>query len=185
MTPLEANIQQLESVARSLTQLECSLAKAVDVVRACLAGGHKLLVCGNGGSAADASHLATEFVSRFNNERRPYPAIALNDLGSTLTAIGNDYAFEEIFARQVWGFGQPGDVLIAFSTSGRSPNIVRALKEAASRDLTSIAFLGKDGGSAKGLATVELIVASESTARIQEAHQMLLHTLCEMVEVGL
>ena len=185
MTPLQTNIQQLESVARSLTQLEGPLAAAVQAVQSCLAGHHKLLVCGNGGSAGDASHLATEFVSRFQKERRPFPAIALTDFGGTLTAIGNDYAFEEIFARQVWAFGQPGDVLIAFSTSGQSRNIVRALKEAASRELTSVAFLGKDGGSAKGLATVELIVASESTARIQEAHQMLLHTLCEMVESGL
>ena len=185
MSILQTNIEQLEIVARSLTALESTLDKAVDIVRSCLAGGHKLLVCGNGGSAADASHLATEFVSRFKDERRPYPAIALNDFGSTLTAIGNDYAFEEVFSRQIWGFGQPGDVLIVFTTSGRSPNIIRALKEANARGLKSIAFLGRGGGAAKGMATVELLVASESTARIQEAHQILLHALCEMTETGL
>ncbi|PYJ44695.1 MAG: phosphoheptose isomerase, partial [Verrucomicrobia bacterium] len=137
---------------------------------------------GNGGSAADASHFATELVVRFTKDRRAQPAICLASDGGLLTAAANDYGFDEIFARQVAAFGQPGDALICLTTSGKSKNIVRALEEAKARKLKTIALLGRDGGSTIGVADVDLLVRSNSTARIQEAHQLLLHILCEIIE---
>ncbi len=167
---------------QSLKKLEPKIAHAADLIAACLTNGNKMLVCGNGGSAADAAHFATEFVVRFSKDRRAYPAICLTGDGGLLTAAGNDYGFDEIFARQVAAFGVPGDLLICLTTSGRSKNVRRALEEAKSRHLKTIAFLGRDGGSTIGLADVDLLVASDSTARIQEAHKLLLHVLCETVE---
>jgi phosphoheptose isomerase len=167
---------------RSLKKLEPQIARAADIAEQCLRSGNKLLVCGNGGSASDAAHFATELVVRFAGDRRAYPAICLTGDGGLLTAAGNDYGFDEIFARQVAAFGLEGDVLIVLTTSGKSKNVRRALEEAKSRKLQTIAFLGRDGGSTIGLADVDLLVASDSTARIQEAHQLLLHVLCEIVE---
>ena len=158
------------------------MAKAADLIEQCLRAGNKLLVCGNGGSAADAAHFATELVVRFARDRRAYPAICLASDGGLVTAAGNDYGFDEIFSRQVTAFGQPGDVLICLTTSGKSKNVVRALEEAKARKLKSIAFLGRDGGSTFGMADIDLLVRSDSTARIQEAHQLLLHVLCETIE---
>jgi D-sedoheptulose 7-phosphate isomerase len=166
----------------SLKRLEPQMAKAADLIEQCLRAGNKLLVCGNGGSAADAAHFATELVVRFARDRRAYPAICLASDGGLVTAAGNDYGFDEIFARQVTAFGQPGDVLICLTTSGKSKNVVRALEEAKARKLKSIAFLGRDGGSTFGMADIDLLVRSDSTARIQEAHQLLLHVLCETIE---
>ena len=177
-TNIEASIAQL----RALKALEAPLLEAAQMVERCLRDGHKLLLCGNGGSAADAAHIATEFVCRYQRDRRAYPAICLSDSGSTLTATGNDYDFKTIFARQVEAFGRDGDVLIALSTSGRSPNVVAALEQARRQQLASIALLGHDGGAARGLASLDLVVPGCVTARIQEAHKLLLHTLCEMVE---
>jgi phosphoheptose isomerase len=167
---------------RSLKKLEPQIARAADVAEQSLRSGNKLLVCGNGGSAADAAHFATELVVRFAKDRRAYPAICLTGDGGLLTAAANDYGFDEIFARQVAAFGFEGDVLIVLTTSGKSKNVRRALEEAKSRKLQTIAFLGRDGGSTIGLADVDLLVASDSTARIQEAHKLLLHVLCEIVE---
>jgi D-sedoheptulose 7-phosphate isomerase len=144
--------------------------------------GDKLLACGNGGSAADASHLTTEFVCRYNKDRRPYAAISLATHGGDLTAIGNDYDFQDIFSRQVEAFGRPGDVLMAFTTSGRSENVRRAIVAAKKQGLLTVAFLGKDGGVCTGLADIEFLVRSTTTARIQETHQLLLHTICELAE---
>src|SRR6266704_3863157 len=167
---------------RSLSSLEARMVEAGDIIEKCLRAGNKLLVCGNGGSAADASHFATEFVVRFVKDRRAYPAICLTGDGGLLTAAGNDYGFDEIFARQVAAFGVPGDLLICLTTSGKSKNVLRALEEARSRKQKTIAFLGRDGGSTIGMADVDLLVCSDSTARIQEAHQLLLHVLCETIE---
>ena len=166
----------------SLKSLEPQMAKAADLIEQCLRAGNKLLVCGNGGSAADAAHFATELVVRFAKDRRSYPAICLASDGGLLTAAANDYGFDEIFARQVTAFGRPGDVLICLTTSGKSKNVVRALEEAKARKLKTIAFLGRDGGSTIGMADIDLLVRSDSTARIQEAHQLVLHVLCEVVE---
>jgi phosphoheptose isomerase len=167
---------------QSMVDLGQPLAKAAEMVEQCLRGGNKLLVCGNGGSASDAAHFATELVVRFAKDRRAYPAICLTGDGGLLTAAGNDYGFDKIFARQIAAFGVPGDVLIVLTTSGKSKNVRRALEEAKSRKLQTIAFLGRDGGSTIGLADVDLLVASDSTARIQEAHKLLLHVLCEAIE---
>jgi D-sedoheptulose 7-phosphate isomerase len=147
-----------------------------------LRAGNKLLVCGNGGSAADASHFATELVVRFAKDRRALPAICLVSDSGILTAAGNDYGFDEVFARQVAAFGIAGDVLICLTTSGKSKNLIRALEEAKTRKLKTIAFLGRDGGSTVGIADLDLLVKSDSTARVQEAHQLLLHVLCEIIE---
>ncbi len=170
---------------QSLQTLEPLVVQAGELISNALKDGHKVLVCGNGGSAADASHLATEFVVRYVKDRRPYPAIALTESGSTLTAASNDYDYDQVFARQVWALGKRGDVLIAFSTSGKSPSILHALDQAKKSGLGSISLLGRDGGPAKGKATIDLIVPNDSTARIQEAHTLLIHALCEMVEATL
>jgi phosphoheptose isomerase len=169
----------------SLKKLEPEFGKAADLIAECLRMGNKVLVCGNGGSAADAAHFATELVVRFAKDRRAYPAICLSGDGGLLTAAGNDYGFDEVFARQVAAFGVPGDVLICLTTSGNSKNVKRALDEAKMRKLKTIAFLGRDGGSTIGIADVDLLVRSDSTARIQEAHQLLLHALSETIETCL
>lgn len=170
---------------QSLVDLETQLAGAAELIDQCLRAGKKLLVCGNGGSAADAAHFATEFVVRFIKDRPAYPAICLASDGGLLTAAGNDYGFDEIFARQVAALAREGDLLVCLTTSGGSKNVIRALEEAKKRKLKSIAFLGRDGGSTIGLADVDLLVGGNSTARIQEAHKLLLHVLCETVEASL
>ena len=182
MTQLQRAIEESISTIRGLNTLEEPLARAAKMILGCLTSGHKLLVCGNGGSASDVTHLATEFLCRFREDRRPYPAISLTANGEYMTAVCNDYHADEIFARQVWGLGEKGDLLIAFTTSGKSKNVLRALEEAKRKGLESISFLGRDGGFTKGIATVDLIVAGNSTARIQEAQKVLMHALCEMVE---
>src|SRR5580765_1212988 len=177
MTLLQQAIEDSVATTRALTGLEEPLARAAKMVLRCLAGDHKLLVCGNGGSASDATHLATEFLCRFQDDRRPYPALSLTANGEFITAIGNDYHFEEVFSRQVWGLGQKGNVLIAFSTSGKSRNVLLALEEAKRKGIESICFLGRDGGFTKGVATLELLVPGQTTTRIQEAHKLLFHVL--------
>ncbi|PYL43380.1 MAG: phosphoheptose isomerase [Verrucomicrobia bacterium] len=179
---LKRAIVAANQTLQSLLDLDAQVAKAADLIEESLRAGNKLLVCGNGGSAADASHFATEFVVRFTKDRQAYPAICLSGDGGLLTAAGNDYGFDEIFARQVAAFGLPGDVLICLTTSGKSRNVERALEEAKAHKLKTIAFLGRDGGSTIGMANVDLLVRSDSTARIQEAHQVLLHVLCETIE---
>src|SRR5215468_3778987 len=167
---------------QSLVAFDAQVGEAADLIDQCLRAGNKLLVCGNGGSAADASHFATELVVRFARDRRALPAICLTSDSGILTAAGNDYGFDEVFARQVAAFGVPGDVLICLTTSGTSRNVIRALEQAKARKLKTIAFLGRDGGSSTGIADIDLLVKSDSTARIQEAHQVLLHVLCEIIE---
>ena len=179
---LNRAIQESFRTLESLRDLQGEINAAAELVAQCLRAGNKLLVCGNGGSAADASHFATELVVRFAQNRRALPAICLTSDGGILTAAGNDYGFDEIFARQVAAFGLPGDVLVCLTTSGKSKNLVRALEEAKARNVKTIAFLGRDGGSTMGIADVDLLIKSESTARVQEAHQLLLHVLCEIIE---
>jgi phosphoheptose isomerase len=182
---LKNAVAAAKETLQSLFDLDSQVAKAADLIEQCLRARNKLLVCGNGGSAADASHFATEFVVRFMKDRPAYPAICLAGDGGLLTAAGNDYGFDEIFARQVAAFGLPGDLLICLTTSGKSRNIERALQEAKTRKLKTIAFLGRDGGSTAGMADIDLLVRSDSTARIQEGHQLLLHVLCEISETRL
>ena len=179
---LQRAIDDSVATLRSLSALEEPLRCAVQLVVRTLTSGKKLLICGNGGSASDATHLATEFLCRFTDDRRPYPAISLTANGEFMTAVCNDYRADEIFARQVWGLAEKGDVLIVITTSGKSKNVVRALEEASRKGVESIAFLGRDGGFTKGLATIDLIVPGTVTARIQEGQKVLYHALCEMVE---
>jgi D-sedoheptulose 7-phosphate isomerase len=179
---LKNAVAAAKETLQSLLDFDSQLAQAANLIEQGLRAGNKLLVCGNGGSAADASHFATEFVVRFMKDRPAYPAICLAGDGGLLTAAGNDYGFDEIFARQVAAFGLPGDLLICLTTSGKSRNVERALQEAKARKLKTIAFLGRDGGSTIGMADVDLLVRGDSTARIQEAHQLLLHVLCETIE---
>jgi phosphoheptose isomerase len=182
MSHLTHAIEESVATLRSLSALEEPLGRAAELLTCCLTSGHKLLVCGNGGSASDATHLATEFLCRFREERRPYPALSLTANGEFMTAVCNDYHADEIFARQVWGLAEKGDVLIGITTSGKSKNILRALEEAKRKGVESIAILGRDGGFTKGIATIDLIVPGTVTARIQEGQKVLYHALCEMVE---
>lgn len=175
---IDDSVRTLES----LKDLEPKISRAADLICEGFRTGNKLLICGNGGSAVEASHFATELVVRFAKDRGALPAICLAGDSGILTAAGNDYGFDEIFARQVAAFGRPGDVLICLTTSGKSKNVMRALEEAKAGGLKTIAFLGRDGGSTVGVADVDLLVKSDSTARIQEAHQVLLHVLCEIIE---
>ena len=179
---LNRTINDSVRTLKSLKDVGPQLSRAADLIDKCLRAGNKLLVCGNGGSAADASHFATELVVRFANDRTALPAICLASDSGILTAAANDYGFDEIFARQVAAFAQPGDVLICLTTSGKSKNLIRALEEAKARKLKTIAFLGRDGGSTIGIADLDLLVKSDSTARVQEGHQLLLHVLCEIIE---
>jgi phosphoheptose isomerase len=167
---------------RVAAELADEIERAGEVMAASLRGGGKLLFCGNGGSAADAQHLAAEFLGHFVRERTPISALALSTDSSTLTAIGNDYGFEHVFARQIRALGRPGDVLVAISTSGRSPNVLRAAEAAREMGLRTIALSGRDGGSLAGLAEIAIVIPSESTARIQECHITIGHILCEYVD---
>jgi phosphoheptose isomerase len=170
---------------QSVVDLEAQIENAAELITECLRAENKLLVCGNGGSAADAADFCTEFACRFVEDRRPYPAMNLSQGGSLLTATANDYGFEEIFARQIAAFGKRGDLLVAISTSGKSANVRRAIEEGKKRGLKTIALLGRDGGTSVGMADVDLVVKGNSTARIQEAHKFLLHVLCEICEARL
>jgi len=179
---LQSAIAAATKTLQSIVDLDRPLTRAAEMVEQCLRAGNKLLVCGNGGSASDAAHFATELVVRFVKDRPAYPAIALAGDGGLLTAAGNDYGFDEIFARQVAAYGKENDLLICLTTSGESKNVQRALEEAKTRKLKTIALLGRDGGSTIGIANIDLLVRGDSTARIQEAHKLLLHVLCEELE---
>jgi D-sedoheptulose 7-phosphate isomerase len=164
------------------------IADAIEVLVTALTGGNKALACGNGGSAADAQHFAAELVGRFERERPGLPAIALTTDSSILTAVGNDYDFNLIFAKQVQALGQPGDVLLAISTSGNSGNVIAAIQAAHERDMRVIAMTGRDGGKIASLlrdGDINLCVPSQRTARIQEVHLLTLHCLCDGIDVAL
>jgi len=172
---------------RTVVARDCSAAifQAAGLITMCLRAGGKILFFGNGGSAADAQHLAAEFVGRFVRERAGLPAIAVTTDSSILTAVGNDYGFDQIFARQVQALGHPGDVAIAISTSGNSPNIIEGVKAARKGHLKTIGLSGKDGGLLATEADVVITIASISTARIQECHITIGHLLCELTEAAL
>ncbi len=162
-----------------------SIARAGALLAQALSDGRRVLSCGNGGSAADAQHFAAELIGRFEKEREALPAVALSTDTSALTAIGNDYGFDRVFSRQVEGLGQEGDILLAISTSGNSPNVVQAIEAAQSRKMRVIALTGRDGGAMRGQMSendIELRVPSDSTARIQEVHILILHCLCDLTD---
>ncbi len=170
---------------QSTSALEPQVESAATLLSKSFLGGGRLFCCGNGGSGADASHMAAEFAIRFLRERGAWPAFSLGADGAVVTAGGNDYGFEEVFAHQLAGMARPGDVVAVFSTSGKSRNIFRALETAKTRGIRSIAFLGRDGGVCRGMADIELLVPLTVTANIQEAHHFLMHALCEMVDAAL
>ena len=159
-----------------------AIVKAAVMMRDCLQAGGKLLFFGNGGSAADAQHLAAEFVGRFVLERRALPAIALTTDSSILTAVANDYGFEQVFSRQIEALGRPGDVAFGISTSGNSPNVLAGLRQARKQQLQTIGLAGKDGGALSACADVPIVVQAANTARVQECHIAIGHLLCELVE---
>ena len=175
---LDASCAVIQSLAAQAELIE----RIAVQVRDTLLGGNLLLTCGNGGSATDAQHLAEELIGRYRANRRALPALALTADTAALTCIANDFGYEQVFARQVEALARPGDLLVCFSTSGSSPNVVAALHAARSRGALGVALLGKDGGAARGLADLALVVASDDTARIQEAHLQVLHYICEVVE---
>ena len=166
---------------RMRTQVGPAVVAAQALVEALQAGG-KVLVFGNGGSAADAQHFVAEFVGRFLKERKALAAVALSTDTSILTAIGNDYAFARVFSRQIEALGRPGDVALGISTSGESPNVVAGLKTARARGLKTIALTGRDGGAVGQAADIHVNVPDQNTARVQEVHRTLLHVMCEVIE---
>jgi D-sedoheptulose 7-phosphate isomerase len=178
----EATIELHREVAEgSLVEV----AQAAAVIRAAQAGGGKLLIFGNGGSAADAQHMAAELVNRFQRERAALAALALSTDTSILTSIANDDSFDRVFVRQIEALGRPGDVALGITTSGASANVVSALEAARSRGLKTIALTGRDGGAAGRAADIHVNVPHESTARVQEVHLTLIHAICELVELEL
>ncbi|MEM9481555.1 MAG: SIS domain-containing protein [Verrucomicrobiota bacterium] len=185
MSEFQDTIKASSKVIETLGALEADFDEAVKLLSSCVREGGKILVCGNGGSAADAAHFATELLCRFEKDRDSLPGIALTMDGSFLTATGNDYGFDRIFARQIEGLGKAGDVLVGISTSGNSANVLTAFEEATKRGLNTLAMLGRDGGKAAGVADVELIVKDPATARIQEAQKVLIHALCAGMEKAL
>lgn len=178
----EASLAETTRTLQALTTIRPAIDQAGQLIVATLKRGGKLLICGNGGSAAEAAHFSTELVGRYARDRRALPAIALSADGSLLTCVVNDYGYEHAFSRQVAGFARPGDLLVVLTTSGNSANILAALHEAKKLGLESIAFLGRGGGKAKGLATCDLIVPGTSGAAAQEAHLFLIHHFCELID---
>lgn len=176
------NLEQHRRLFASLDSLQADVDAAGLLAAQSLDGGYKILFCGNGGSAADSQHLASELTGRFIKDRRPLAALALTTDSSALTCIGNDYAFDEVFARQVAGLGRSGDVLVAISTSGNSRNVLRAVEEARRIGMKVVGLLGRDGGVLKAQCDVAIVVPSDVTARIQEAHILIGHTLCGLIE---
>jgi D-sedoheptulose 7-phosphate isomerase len=175
-------LQETVQTLHALPTIRPQIDRAGDMILRALKVGRKLLICGNGGSAAEAQHFSTELVGRYFKTRRPLPAVALSADGTLLSCIGNDFSYDDVFARQIEGLAQPGDLVVVFTSSGNSENILRALRAAQRLKLESIAFLGRGGGKAKGLATCELIVPGTSGRAAQEAHLFLLHTFCERID---
>ena len=184
MASFQDQIDEITVVLAALANQSELINRIAALVRDTLLGGGKLYTAGNGGSATDAAHLAEELIARYRSNRRALPAIALSADASVLTCIGNDFGFESLFSRQVEALVGPGDLLLVFSTSGNSPNIVAALRAAKQCGGATVALLGKTGGACHGIADLELIIASENTARIQEAHLQVLHYICEVVEIA-
>ena len=177
-------VESSETKLKIKDQLTDEILKAIDLLVSAYKNGNKLLLCGNGGSAADCQHIATEFMIRLSNhiQRPALPAIALTTDSSNLTAGGNDIGFENIFARNVEGLGISGDVLLAISTSGNSPNIIKAVESAHSKGMKVIGLLGGNGGKLKPLVDLPIVVPSTNTQRIQEGHITIAHIVCELVE---
>lgn len=176
---LLASAELKQTMADTLAE---DIDRVADLIRASLKNGGKVLLMGNGGSAADAQHIAAELIGRYKRERRALPALALSVDTSALTAIGNDYGYEFVFSRQIEGLARKGDVVIGISTSGNSDNVIRGLEAAEKAGAATVALLGKGGGKARDRAQISLVVPSNDTARIQEAHITLGHIICELLD---
>jgi D-sedoheptulose 7-phosphate isomerase len=176
------NLAEHQALMATLASLDDAIAGAGRRLAELLAGGGKLMFCGNGGSAADAQHLASELTGRFINDRRPLAGLALSTDSSALTCIGNDYSFEHVFARQLVALGRAGDGLVAISTSGNSANVLRAVEAAKEVGIFTLGLLGRDGGQLAKLCDASIVVPSNVTARIQEGHILIGHTLCGLIE---
>lgn len=179
------NLIEHQALFSKLDQLGDDIQRAADKLIISLRSGRKIMFCGNGGSAADSQHLAAELTGRFIKDRKPLAAMALSTDTSALTCIGNDYSFADVFDRQVRGLGQAGDCLVGISTSGNSENVIRAVNSARELGIHTIGLLGRDGGKLRELCDISIVVPSQTTARIQEAHIFIGHTLCGMIEQGL
>jgi D-sedoheptulose 7-phosphate isomerase len=184
-TTFLTNLTEHMALCQQLGTLDTSVSQAIQACVQSLQKGGKLMLCGNGGSAADSQHLAAEFTGRFSKDRPPIAAVALSTDTSALTCIGNDYSFNDIFARQVQALGKAGDCLIAISTSGNSGNVLAAVAAAKSLGISTIGLLGRDGGKLKAQCDISIVVPSQVTARIQEAHILIGHSLCGAVELKL
>jgi D-sedoheptulose 7-phosphate isomerase len=180
--PFESSLAETTRTLQALTTIRPAIDRAGGLILATLRRGGKLLICGNGGSAAEAAHFATELVGRYAKTRRSLPAVALSSDGSLVTCIGNDFGYEQVFARQIAGLAKPGDLVVVLTSSGNSANVIAALHEAKKLGLESIAFLGRGGGQAKGLATCDLLMPGQSGAAAQEAHLFLIHHFCELID---
>lgn len=179
---IRSRIQRATAVITSLRDQADSIARISGEVIACFERGGTLYTCGNGGSAAEALHLSEELIGRYKRDRRPFPAVCLAADPTALTCIANDYGFERVFARQIEALGRSGDALVAFSTSGGSPNIIHALRAARDRGVRTLGLLGKGGGEALALCDTAVVVGADETERIQEAHQVILHLILDAVE---
>ena len=179
---VKSTLEEHMQVVEKMAALEVEIASAGELCGHALVKGHRIFLCGNGGSAADAQHIAAELIGRFVNDRRALPAIALTTDTSALTAIGNDYGYDEVFSRQVEGLCREGDVLIAISTSGNSGNVLKAIDTAHRAGASVIGLSGKSGGALDAKCDVSLVVPSDVTARIQEMHIVIGHLICALVE---
>jgi D-sedoheptulose 7-phosphate isomerase len=178
----DAELAATITTFQALTMIRPQIDRAGGMILRALKSGNKLLLCGNGGSGAEAQHFSTELVGRYFKTRKSLPAVALTADGTLLTCIGNDFGYDNVFARQIEGLARPGDLVVVFTSSGNSENILRALRTAQLLKLESIAFLGRDGGRTKGVATCELIVPGTSGRTAQESHLFLLHHFCELID---
>jgi D-sedoheptulose 7-phosphate isomerase len=178
----EQSVAETTRTLQELSGIRAAIDEAGRLILDTLGRGGRLLICGNGGSAAEAAHFATELVGRFDRDRRSLAALALSSDGSLLSCIGNDYGYDQVFSRQLAGLARPGDLAVVLTSSGNSANIVAALHEARRLGLASVAFLGRGGGRARGLATCELLVPGPSGAAAQEAHLFLIHHFCRLID---
>jgi D-sedoheptulose 7-phosphate isomerase len=180
----KAIVDEHISCIKSLASIEADIVRAGNLLSETIRAGRTIFICGNGGSAADAQHFAAELVGRFERERKALPALALTTDTSIITALSNDYSYDAIFARQVWALGRPGDLLLGISTSGHSENVLLAMEAAGKTGLKTIGLLGRDGGKIKQKADEAVIVPHHITARIQEAHILILHFWAHLIEAG-
>jgi D-sedoheptulose 7-phosphate isomerase len=181
-TLFTTNLDQHSLLIAKLYDLDSVVSRAINIIVSSMQLGNKLLICGNGGSAADSQHIAAEFTGRFIEDRKPLPAISLTTDTSALTCISNDYSYDSVFSRQVEAISKPGDVLMVISTSGNSLNLMSAVKQAANSGVKTIGLLGKNGGSLAPFCDCSIVVPNDITARIQEAHIIIGHTICGGVE---